>query len=109
MRLILVLPQVSLGLLSTVRVEGSYAIGTGTPVRGGLTFREGHYITEAVAETGCLVALDIMVSSYIPAENGNEADRGKEVNPSLQDSRDAEATIAVGCSLARAALGETLL
>jgi arginase family enzyme len=35
--------------------------GTGTPVRGGLTFREGHYICEAVAETGCLVALDIMV------------------------------------------------
>lgn len=30
-------------------------------VRGGLTFREGHYICEAVYETGCLVALDIMV------------------------------------------------
>ena len=65
-----------------------FSAGTGTPVRGGLTFREGehphwrkscsaldrsepvvltiragHYITEAVAETGCLVALDIMVSS----------------------------------------------
>ena len=30
-------------------------------VRGGLTFREGHYICEAIYETGCLVALDIMV------------------------------------------------
>ena len=38
--------------------------GTGTPVRGGLTFREGHYITEAVAESGCLVAVDIMVSIF---------------------------------------------
>ncbi len=40
--------------------------GTGTPVRGGLTFREGHYICEAVAETGCLVALDIMVGWKMP-------------------------------------------
>lgn len=31
------------------------APSTGTPVRGGLTFREGHFITEAVAETGLLV------------------------------------------------------
>ena len=30
-------------------------------VRGGLTFREGHYICEAIHETGLLVALDIMV------------------------------------------------
>lgn len=37
-------------------------IGTGTPVRGGLTFREAHYICEAIAETGNLVGLDIMVS-----------------------------------------------
>ncbi|KAI5900535.1 Ureohydrolase [Schizophyllum commune H4-8] len=65
---------------------------TGTPVRGGLTFREGHYICEAVYETGLLVALDIM-----------------EVNPSLADPEGVKATVAVGCSLARAALGETLL
>lgn len=31
-------------------------------VRGGLTFREGHYICEAIYETGLLVALDLMVS-----------------------------------------------
>jgi arginase len=61
-------------------------------VRGGLTFREGHYICESLHETGCLVAVDIM-----------------EVNPSLMEKRDAEATVAVGCSLARSALGETLL
>ena len=30
-------------------------------VRGGLTFREGHYICEAIYETGLLVALDLMV------------------------------------------------
>jgi arginase len=64
------------------------APSTGTPVRGGLTFREGHYIAEAISETGLLVALDIM-----------------EVNPSLQDELSANQTIAVGCSLTRAALG----
>lgn len=30
-------------------------------VRGGLTFREGHYICEAIHETGLLVAFDLMV------------------------------------------------
>ncbi|KAL4399762.1 Arginase, catabolizes arginine to ornithine and urea [Malassezia pachydermatis] len=72
-------------------MDPSVAPSTGTPVRGGLTFREGHYICEAIAETGALVAMDMV-----------------EVNPSLE-SHAAEQTIAVGCSLIRAALGETLL
>jgi len=73
-------------------LDPSVAPSTGTPVRGGLTFREGHYICEAVYETGCLVALDLM-----------------EVNPSLADAPAVEQTVAVGCSLVRSALGETLL
>ena len=72
--------------------DPSVAGSTGTPVRGGLTFREAHYICEAIAETGCLVGLDIM-----------------EVNPALGDDKSVNETVAVGCSLARAALGETLL
>ena len=43
-------------------LDPSVAPSTGTPVRGGLTFREGHYICEAIHETGLLVAFDIMVS-----------------------------------------------
>ncbi|KAH8117052.1 Ureohydrolase [Phellopilus nigrolimitatus] len=73
-------------------LDPSVAPSTGTPVRGGLTFREGHYICEAIHETGLLVALDIM-----------------EVNPSLADAAAVQATVAVGCSLVRSALGETLL
>lgn len=73
-------------------LDPSVAPSTGTPVRGGLTFREGHYICEALYETGCLVALDLM-----------------EVNPSLLEDREAQQTIAVGCSLIRSAMGETLL
>lgn len=73
-------------------LDPSVAPSTGTPVRGGLTFREGHYICEAIHETGLLVALDLM-----------------EVNPSLSDEESVKQTVAVGCSLVRAALGETLL
>ncbi|KAF9520058.1 hypothetical protein BS47DRAFT_1336355 [Hydnum rufescens UP504] len=73
-------------------LDPSVAPSTGTPVRGGLTFREGHYICEAIHETGLLVGLDIM-----------------EVNPSLEDEGSVQQTVKVGCSLARAALGETLL
>ena len=48
-------------------LDPTVAPSTGTPVRGGLTFREGHYICEAIAETGLLVALDIMVGNTSPA------------------------------------------
>ncbi|KAF9265695.1 Ureohydrolase [Marasmius fiardii PR-910] len=73
-------------------LDPSVAPSTGTPVRGGLSFREGHYICEAIWETGLLAALDIM-----------------EVNPSLADGEGVQQTVAVGCSLTRSALGETLL
>lgn len=39
-------------------LDPSVTPSTGTPVRGGLTFREGHYICEALYETGCLAAMD---------------------------------------------------
>lgn len=64
----------------------------GTPVRGGLTFREGHYICEEVFNTGRLVAMDLM-----------------EVNPMLGDDTMRQQTTMIGCSLVRCALGETLL
>lgn len=73
-------------------LDPSVAPSTGTPVRGGLTFREGHYICEAIAETGLLAAFDLV-----------------EVNPSLTDDFDVKQTVSVGCSLVRSALGETLL
>ncbi|KAI9106010.1 hypothetical protein DFS34DRAFT_41764 [Phlyctochytrium arcticum] len=73
-------------------LDPSVAPATGTPVRGGLTFREGHYVCESVFSTGQLVAVDIM-----------------EVNPLLGDPAYVMQTIQIGCSLSRAALGETLL
>ena len=72
-------------------LDPQWAPSTGTPVRGGLTLREGDYICECVHETGSLVAMDLV-----------------EVNPSLE-STGASETIRAGCSLARCALGESLL
>ena len=71
-----------------------WAPSTGTPVRGGLTLREGDYICECVHESGCLVAVDLV-----------------EVNPSLAPETDvgAHETVRAGCSLVRCALGESLL
>jgi arginase len=43
-------------------MDPTIAPSTGTPVRGGLSWRESMFICEAVAETGCLVAMDLMVT-----------------------------------------------
>lgn len=72
-------------------LDPQWAPSTGTPVRGGLTLREGDYIAECVHETGQLVAMDLV-----------------EVNPSLE-AKGASETIRAGCSLVRCALGDTLL
>ncbi|KAI1264771.1 arginase [Xylariaceae sp. FL1019] len=74
-------------------LDPMWAPSTGTPVRGGLTLREGDFICESVHETGNLVAMDLV-----------------EVNPKLAANREQEAeTIRAGCSLVRCALGESLL
>ncbi|CAI2181211.1 4043_t:CDS:2, partial [Funneliformis geosporum] len=75
-------------------LDPTVAPSTGTPVRGGLTFREGHYICEAIHETGCLVSVDIMEVN---------------VNPLLFDEASVFETVTIGCSLIRCCLGETLL
>lgn len=72
-------------------LDPMWAPSTGTPVRGGLTLREGDYICESVHQTGNLVAVDLV-----------------EVNPKLAEEA-AQETIRAGCSLVRCALGETLL
>lgn len=75
-------------------LDPMWAPSTGTPVRGGLTLREGDFICESVHLTGNLVAVDLV-----------------EVNPSLAADRETELndTIRTGCSLVRCALGESLL
>ncbi|KAI9756175.1 MAG: Arginase, catabolizes arginine to ornithine and urea [Lichina confinis] len=72
-------------------LDPQVAPSTGTPVRGGLTLREGDFIAECVHETGSLVAMDLV-----------------EVNPHIDEPGSRE-TIRSGCSIVRCALGESLL
>jgi arginase len=65
------------------------APGVGTPVKGGFDYREAHMIMELVADSGRLVALDLV-----------------EVNPTL-DLRNATAEF--GTELALSALGKEIL
>ena len=67
-------------------IDPLYAPGVGTPVPGGLNYREAHLACEMVAETGRLVGMDLV-----------------EVNPIL-DERNKTAAMAV--ELALSALGK---
>jgi arginase len=69
--------------------DPSIAPGVGTPVKGGLNYREAHLLMELIAETGRLLALDLV-----------------EVNPTL-DLRNITAEL--GCELALSALGMKIL
>ena len=46
-------------------LDPQWAPSTGTPVRGGLTLREGDYIAECVHETGSLVAMDLVGRTFL--------------------------------------------
>jgi arginase len=69
--------------------DPSIAPGVGTPVKGGFDYREAHLIMELVADSGQLVALDLV-----------------EVNPTL-DIRNTTAEF--GTELALSALGKGIL
>jgi len=65
------------------------APGVGTPVKGGLDYREAHMVMEMVADSGLLRALDLV-----------------EVNPILDDRN---MTAILGSELASSALGQKIL
>ncbi len=74
-------------------IDPMFTPATGTPVRGGLSLREGLYIPEAIAETGKLVALDVV-----------------ECNPILgSEDHHVLDTVSASCSIIRCALGETIV
>jgi arginase len=70
-------------------LDPTYAPGVGTPVRGGLTYREAHLAMELIADSGRLIAMDVV-----------------EVNPVL-DRENATALLAV--ELVMSALGKKIL
>jgi len=73
-------------------VDPAFAPSTGTAVRGGLTFREAHYVVEAVSESGHLGSLDMV-----------------EVNPGLGTFEESKETIEMGLALVASAMGSRIV
>jgi arginase len=73
-------------------VDPVLAPATGTAVRGGLTFREAHYVAEAVAMTGNLASADIV-----------------ELNPSLSHDDGAEETVELGLQIITSFMGKSII
>jgi arginase len=69
--------------------DPTIAPGVGTPVKGGLDYREAHMLMEIVADSGLLRALDLV-----------------EVNPILDDRN---MTAILGAELASSALGQQII
>jgi arginase len=69
--------------------DPTIAPGVGTPVKGGLNYREAHMVMEMIADSGLLRALDLV-----------------EVNPILDDRN---TTAILGAELAGSALGQKIL
>jgi arginase len=69
--------------------DPAIAPGVGTPVKGGLNYREAHLLMELIAESGRLTSLDLV-----------------EVNPTLDHHN---TTAELGCELALSALGMKIL
>ncbi len=64
-----------------------YAPGVGTPVDGGLTYREAHMACELIAETGQLVGLDLVEANPILDERNRTARLAVELALSALGSR----------------------
>jgi arginase len=73
-------------------VDPVLAPATGTAVRGGLTFREAHFVAEVVALSGNLASAEIV-----------------ELNPTLSNKAGAEATIELGLQIITSLMGKSII
>jgi arginase len=73
-------------------VDPVLAPATGTTVRGGLTFREAHFVAEFAAQSGNLASADIV-----------------ELNPSLSDGEGAQETVELGLQIVTSMLGKSII
>ena len=73
-------------------IDPGIAPATGTAVRGGLTFREAHYVAEAIVETGLLASADIV-----------------ELNPQLADLNGANETTEMGLQIIASVMGKSII
>ncbi len=70
-------------------VDPQEAPGVGTPVRGGITYREAHLIMEIISDSGCLISMEVV-----------------EVNPVIDVGN---RTAALGVELVMSAMGKRIL
>jgi arginase len=73
-------------------VDPVLAPATGTTVRGGLTFREAHFVAEYVAQSGNLASAEIV-----------------ELNPTLSDVDGADDTIELGVQIITSFMGKSII
>jgi len=65
-------------------LDPRYAPGVGTPVPGGLTFREAHLACEVVAETGKLIGMDMVeVNPILDIQNQTAVDAVEFISSAL--------------------------
>ena len=87
-------------------VDPYFAPGTGTCARGGLTYREIHYICEELAESGRLVGMDLVevnpgLEPHPPPGGAMHGD-----NPDLEPTTP---TVLLAVELVLSALGKTIM
>jgi arginase len=73
-------------------VDPVLAPATGTKVRGGLTYREAHFVSEFVAQSGDLASAEIV-----------------EVNPNLSCDDGANETVELGIQLITSFMGKSII
>ena len=83
-------------------VDPSVAYGTGTKARGGILYREAHYIIREAAMTGCLVGMDMVEINPL-------LDRPKEVYHGDSKVISGTETVSLGLELIASALGDLIL
>ncbi|HEX2182391.1 MAG TPA: arginase family protein, partial [Rubrobacteraceae bacterium] len=64
-------------------VDPGIAPGVGTPVRGGLTYREAHLVMELVNEAGIATSLDVVEVNPILDDRNGTAELAVELVASL--------------------------
>lgn len=73
-------------------VDPIHAPATGTAVRGGLTYREAHFVAEAIAMSGALASVEMV-----------------ELNPTLSDGTGSDETIELGLGLISSLMGKSII
>ncbi len=68
-------------------VDPTVAPGVGTPVRGGLSYREAHLLMEAIAECGCMSSLEITEVNPILDDKNKSAEFAAELVASSMGQR----------------------